>query len=222
MENLGVFDIIGPNMIGPSSSHTAGALRISLLAGKMVKGSIKSVEFKLYGSFARTYKGHGTDRALIAGILGYNTDDKRIKDAFYYAQKQGLNYSFKTDFEKKEVHPNTVDIIITNDQNQTTTITGISVGGGRAIIQKINNAQISLSGEYNTIFTTQRDTPGVVAYITSCLSDCRINIAFMKLFREKKGEIAYTVIESDEIIPKSVIDKIEKFVHIKSAVLIQI
>lgn len=222
MESLGIFDIIGPNMIGPSSSHTAGALKISLLAGKMVKGTIKSVKFILYGSFARTYRGHGTDRALIAGILGYNTDDRRIKDAFLYAVKEGLEYSFEPNFIEKDIHPNCVDIVMTNEENNVTTIRGISIGGGRAVIQKINGAEISLSGEYNTIFITQKDTPGVVAYITRCLSDGGINIAFMKLFREKKGDIAYTVIESDEVIPQEVINKIEKFVHIKSAVLIQI
>ncbi len=221
MSNISVFDIIGPNMIGPSSSHTAGVLRISLIAGKMIEGKIKKVKFILYGSFAETYKGHGTDRALIAGILGFNTFDPRIKHSFEYADKIGLEYVFEKNTFDKDVHPNTVDIIITNDEDKTTTITGVSVGGGKAVITRVNGADIRLENEYNTIFVTQEDKPGVVAYITKCLSEANINIAFMKLFRESKGKIAYTVIEFDGDIDKSVVEDIRSFKYIKSALLIK-
>lgn len=222
MKELSVFDIIGPNMIGPSSSHTAGALRIALLARKMVKGTIRKVDFVLYGSFARTYRGHGTDKALVAGILGFGTEDYRIRDSFEYAQKAGLEYHFLTNTEKKDIHPNTVAITITDTEGQTTVVVGESIGGGAAVIREINGVEIALSGEYNTILVKQMDKPGVLAHITCCLSDCRINIAFTKLYREKKGEIAYTIIETDEEITDEVIAAIESSDHIISATRIEL
>ena len=186
MKELSVFDIIGPNMIGPSSSHTAGALRIALLAGKMIKKDIKRVDFTLYGSFARTWRGHGTDKALVAGILGFDTEDYRIRDSFYYAEKAGIEICFHTDISRTDIHPNTVAIAIEEISGETTTVVGASVGGGAAIIREINGVEISLSGEYNTILVRQMDKPGVLAHITRCLSDWDINIAFTKLYREKK------------------------------------
>lgn len=219
-KEISVFDIIGPNMIGPSSSHTAGALRIARLATKMVKHTIIKVEFVLYGSFAQTYKGHGTDRALLGGILGYDTEDYRIKDSFAHADTAGLVYSFKINTKTKTVHPNTVDIIITDSEEEITTVTGISIGGGSAVIKKINGVNIDLAGDYNTLVVRHRDIPGAVAYITSILSDYEINIAFMKLYRENKGSVAYSIIETDQIITPSIIDKIEDSSNILSALLI--
>lgn len=221
MKELSVFDIIGPNMIGPSSSHTAGALRIALLAKKMVKGSIQKVNFVLYGSFARTYRGHGTDKALLAGILGFRTEDYRIRDSFEYANKAGLEYHFMINTEKKDVHPNTVEIEIEDAEGQKTTVIGESIGGGAAVIREINGVEIVLSGEYNTILVKQMDKPGVLAHITKCLSDFKINIAFTKLYREKKDEIAYTIIETDEAISDEVITAIENSKNIRSATRIE-
>jgi L-serine dehydratase len=219
-KEISVFDIIGPNMIGPSSSHTAGALRIARLATKMVKHTIIKVEFVLYGSFAETYKGHGTDRALLGGILGYDTEDYRIKDSFAHADTAGLVYSFKINTKTKTVHPNTVDIIITDSEEEITTVTGISIGGGSAVIKKINGVNIDLAGDYNTLVIRHRDIPGAVAYITNILSDYEINIAFMKLYRENKGSVAYSIIEADQIITPNIIDKIEDSSNILSALLI--
>lgn len=221
MENSSVFDIIGPNMIGPSSSHTAGALRIALIARKIVNGTIKKVRFILYGSFAQTYKGHGTDKALLAGILGFDTFDERIRDAFTIAKSQGLEYHFEINKTNTDNHPNTVDIIIEDSNGQVTSLTGVSIGGGKAIINKINGADIMLTNEYNTIFVTQYDKPGVVAFITKCLSDAHVNIAFMRLFRKHKGDVAYTVIEFDEDIKEDVLQQIKSYKHILSALLIK-
>lgn len=219
-KDISVFDIIGPNMIGPSSSHTAGALRIAALAKNMVKNPISKVEFILYGSFANTYKGHGTDRALVGGILGFDTEDYRIKESFRYAQEEGLNYSFVTDKERMDIHPNTVDIIIHDNKNEITKVTGVSVGGGRAVLKNINGVDIDLSGEYYTLVTKHQDLPGVVAKITNILSAFDINIAFMKLYRETKGTIAYSIIEADQPIAPSVIDEMERLNSIVSAFLI--
>lgn len=222
MKNISVFDIIGPNMIGPSSSHTAGALKIAFLAGKMVKGDISSVKFILYGSFAETYKGHGTDRALLGGIMGFHPEDHRIKDSFPIAREMNLTYSFEVDKGNRDVHPNTVDIIITNHKGNITTVRGESVGGGDISIKNINGVEISLSGNYNTIIVKQKDTYGVAAQITKILSENCINIAFMRIYRETKGDFAYTIIEADEKISTDIVSQLEKNDFINSAMLIEV
>ncbi|MEF9918430.1 MAG: L-serine ammonia-lyase, iron-sulfur-dependent subunit beta, partial [Eubacterium sp.] len=198
-----------------------GALRIALLAQKMVKGKIVKVDFLLYGSFARTYKGHGTDKALLAGIMGFGTEDYRIRNSFELADQRGLLYFFHTNLENKEIHPNTVAITIIDDAGEKTMVVGESIGGGAALIREINGVEIALSGEYNTILIKQKDRTGVLAHITRCLSDGKINIAFTKLYREKKGEIAYTIIEMDEKIPEPVLLEIESSENIISATLIE-
>lgn len=222
MKDISVFDVIGPNMIGPSSSHTAGALKIALLSSKLVKGKIVSVKFVLYGSFAETYKGHGTDRALLGGIMGFDTEDYRIKDSFSIADGRNLIYSFEVKKTKKDVHPNTVDIIITNDMDVVTTVRGESIGGGNISIKNINSVEISLSGNYHTIVVKQKDTPGVAAHITKILSNNYINIAFMRIYRESKGEFAYTIIEADEKVSGDVVTELEKNNFIQSAMLIEV
>ncbi|MFU0828244.1 MAG: L-serine deaminase [Lachnoclostridium sp.] len=220
-KEMSVFDIIGPNMIGPSSSHTAGALRIARLARNMVKKPIKEVKFILYGSFAQTYRGHGTDRALVGGMLGFDTQDYRIKESFAYAKEAGLIYTFEINTIKKDIHPNTVDIVITGEDNEVTTVTGVSVGGGRAVIKKINGVDIDLSGDYHTLVIRHKDLPGVVAAVTNILSQFEINIAFMKLYRENKGTIAYSIIETDDPINENIIGKIEGLHSVFHAFLIE-
>ena len=131
MSFISVFDVMGPNMIGPSSSHTAGAARIALLARKLLTGSLKKVEFTLYGSFAKTYHGHGTDRALLGGIMGFATDDVRIRDSFQIATDNGIEYSFIPNNVETDVHPNTVDILMVNEEGQEMMILGESLGGGK-------------------------------------------------------------------------------------------
>ena len=142
MSFISVFDVMGPNMIGPSSSHTAGAARIAYLAQKMINGPLAKVEFILYGSFARTYHGHGTDRALLGGIMGFSTDDMRIRNSFEIATENGLKYSFTPNEEETDIHPNTVDIIMTNTAGQEMTIRGESLGGGKVHITQINHVEV--------------------------------------------------------------------------------
>lgn len=214
MKEISIFDVIGPNMIGPSSSHTAGALRIALLVRKLVQKPIREVRFILYGSFAQTYKGHGTDKALVAGILGMDTEDERIKDAFTYAKKEGLNYIFEPNKVKNTEHPNTVEVIVTDEQGDFTTVVGISIGGGNIRIDQINGVDVEFTGEYCTMIIKQHDMPGVVAHITQALSTYAINIAFMRLYRESKGTLAYTIIETDETIDERVQDKIREHASI--------
>lgn len=220
MKTISIFDIIGPNMIGPSSSHTAGALRIAHLARNMVKDEVVDVKFILYGSFAETYKGHGTDKALVAGVLEFDTEDYRIKDSLELAKELGLNYSFEiNDYDKME-HPNTVNILLNDVKGETTQVKGVSIGGGRAVIKEINGVEINFSGEYNTVIIYHKDFPGVVANVTKILSNHNINIAFMKLYRETKGSIAYSIIEADEPINEEAVNQIENLPNVARAMLI--
>ena len=165
MSFISVFDVLGPNMIGPSSSHTAGALRIAFIAGKMVEKPV-SVRFVLYGSFARTYHGHGTDRALVGGILGYHPDDERIRDSFEYAKEAGLQFSFEENFTDKEIYPNTVDIYVKDENGNEMSLRGKSIGGGNAVITRLNGVDVDLTGNYSTIVVQQMN-PGITAFTSS-------------------------------------------------------
>lgn len=222
MNFLSIFDVIGPNMIGPSSSHTAGAVSIALMARKLFAEEIKSVTFTLYGSFAKTYQGHGTDRALLGGILGFPTHDERIRDAFEHAKEMGVDFDYIIDDETKTNHPNTADIDIVGTSGRTMSIRGESIGGGKMKIVRIDGIDVEFTGEYSTLIVRQIDKPGVIAHITQALSDQNVNIAFMRLFREDKGATAYTVVESDESIPESVLDKIRENKNVSDLMLIQI
>lgn len=215
MSFISVFDVLGPNMIGPSSSHTAGAAVIGYLAQKMINGSLRKVTFTLYGSFAKTYRGHGTDRALLGGVMGFRTDDVRIRDSFAIAKEKGIEFAFLLNEGETEVHPNTVDVTMVNDQGQEMVIRGESLGGGKVRIVKINGVDVDFSGDYSAIIVIQRDKPGVVAHITQCLSNIGINIAFMRLFRETKGQIAYTIVETDDTLPENLAQylRINKNIH---------
>ena len=222
MAIISAFDVLGPNMICPSSSHTAGAVAISLLAQKMISGPITSVHFTLYGSFAKTYRGHGTDRALLGGIMGFQTDDERIRDSFTIATEMGLDFTFSTNEIDTDVHPNTVDIRMKNEKNEIMTIRGESLGGGKVRISKINGVDVDFTGQYSAVIVVHRDRPGVIAHITKCLMDCNVNIAFLKLFREDKGATAYSIVESDEKLPPAVIDEINSNEHVYNTMLVQV
>lgn len=219
---IGIFDIIGPIMIGPSSSHTAGALRIALIAGKLLPGGAAEAEFTLYGSFAHTYRGHGTDRALVAGILGFGTEDERIRDSFAIARERGLKFRFVLDTETKDVHPNTVGILLTGQDGSRLHVTGVSVGGGNVRLKELDGVEIDLSGDYDTLVIKQQDKPGVVAHITKVLSESGVNIAFMRLYREDKGRIAYTIVEADGVIGRENARRIEEHPDILTARLISL
>lgn len=222
MAFISAFDVLGPNMIGPSSSHTAGAVAIGLLAYKMIRGPITRVKFTLYGSFAKTYRGHGTDRALLGGIMGFETDDVRIRDSYQLADQMGLHYSFEVNEQEMELHPNTVDICMENEKGHEMMVRGESLGGGKIRIVRIDQVEVDFSGEYSAIIAIHQDKPGVVAHITRCLSDAHVNIAFMKLFREAKGATAYSIVESDERIPEEILGEIEENPHVHHTMLVQV
>ena len=222
MNFLSIFDVFGPNMIGPSSSHTAGAVSIALMARKLFSEEIKEVTFTLYGSFAKTYQGHGTDRALLGGILGFPTYDERIRDAFKHAQDMNVAYKYIVDEETITNHPNTADIDIVGVSGRKMSVRGESIGGGKMKIVRIDNIDVEFTGEYSTLIVHQMDKPGVVAHITQALAEHNVNIAFMRLFREDKGAAAYTVVESDEHIPEEVLARIRTNPNVSDLMLIQV
>lgn len=221
MKTLSIRDIIGPIMIGPSSSHTAGALRIALMARELLSCPPVDVEFVLYGSFAHTYHGHGTDRALVGGMLGFQPDDPRIRESFALAEAQGLSYRFTPDPDTPTEHPNTVDVRITDEQGQLTVVRGESIGGGAARIRALNGVEVLLTGEYHSIVVKQRDARGVLAHIAAALSNWNVNIATTRLFRKRKGDIAYTIMETDEKIAPEVVRAVEAHPDVISVSVIQ-
>ncbi len=222
MAFISVFDVIGPNMVGPSSSHTAGAASIALLAGKMIGERITKVTFTLYGSFAKTYKGHGTDKALVGGILGFETDDVRIRNSFNIAKESGLEFDFVcNNSDDEDIHPNTVDMEIIGESGRQLTVRGESLGGGKVMLTRINGVKVQFTGEYHALIVIQRDNPGVVAGITSVLSSWDVNIAYLRVFREEKGGLAYTIVESDEEISEKAVEVIKKNPAIQDIMLVQ-
>lgn len=208
MNEIGTFDILGPNMIGPSSSHTAGALRIAFVAGRMVERAV-SVKFVLYGSFARTYHGHGTDRALVGGILGYHPDDERIRDSFEHAKEAGLAFSFEENFTDKEIYPNTVDIYVTDKDGSVVSLRGKSIGGGNAVITRLNGVDVELTGNYCTLVVEHVDKKGTLAFVTTVLSTYDLNIGSLRLYRESKGKRAYAIIEVDTNVSNQVVSALK-------------
>ena len=221
MSYVSVFDVLGPNMIGPSSSHTAGAAVIAFLAHKMITPPLKKVDFTLYGSFAKTYHGHGTDRALLGGMMGFNTDDIRIRNSFQIAAERGLAYSFTSCESETDIHPNTVDIRMENARGQVMTVRGESLGGGKVRISRINGVSVDFTGDYSTVIVVQQDKPGVVAHITKVLSDSNVNIAFMRLFRESKGNTAYTIVESDGRFPEGIAEPLRNNPNVHDVMIIE-
>lgn len=199
------FEVLGPIMVGPSSSHTAGALRIALAARELAPAPVTAVTFTLYNSFARTYRGHGTDKALVAGMLGLATDDERIRDSFALAKDAGLAFSFEVRPDGVGLHPNTVDIAMTFEGGGHLTVRGESVGGGRMRLSAIDGVPVDVQGEYPTLFVRHQDRPGMLAALTGALSAQNINIATIRTFRDTRGGDAYTVVEVDDALPQALL-----------------
>ncbi len=215
MRDYGVFDILGPIMIGPSSSHTAGAARLAKVAGIIAGEKIVKVEFLLHGSFAQTYKGHGTDKALVAGILNMDPWDENLKSSFEIAEKKGIQLKF-TETDLGDVHPNTVRFIITKEDGHITEVTGSSIGGGNIIVFNIDGQNVEFTGERPTILTNHKDLPGVISKISSLLYEENTNIANMRVYRSGKGKMATMALETDSLISERVMDRIKKIEEIEN------
>ncbi|MGL5414723.1 MAG: L-serine ammonia-lyase, iron-sulfur-dependent subunit beta [Clostridium sp.] len=219
MKSVGVFDILGPIMIGPSSSHTAGAARLGRVARSIAGDEIKEVKFLLHGSFGKTYKGHGTDRALVAGILGMNPSDKRLRTSMEIAKEKGVKYEF-IEADLGDEHPNTVRFIMKTENGNVSEVMGSSIGGGSIKITEVNGSRVSFTGEYPTLIVTQQDVPGVVSNVTSFLSKKNVNIAFMSVFRQQRGQGATMIFELDNSIDEEVLENIRNLDYIEKVIFI--
>lgn len=215
MKQYSAFDIIGPVMIGPSSSHTAGAARLGRVARAVAGGEIKKVIFLLHGSFSKTYRGHGTDRALVAGILGMEPQDESLRDSLSIAKDKKINIEFR-EADLGDVHPNTVKIIITTTSDEEVCVMGSSIGGGNIIISEIDGEKLEFTGDYTTLLVKHRDIPGMISKVSSLISDGNINIAFLKVYRLSRGNIATMVFETDSPISDYIIKKISDLENVEN------
>ncbi|HVF39694.1 MAG TPA: L-serine ammonia-lyase, iron-sulfur-dependent subunit beta [Gemmatimonadaceae bacterium] len=204
---VSLLDIIGPVMVGPSSSHTAGACRLGLLGRGLVSGTPHSAVLELHGSFARTGEGHGTDKALAAGLLGFRPDDERIRTALEIAEREGLHYRFEKTTLSDSAHPNTVRMTLERGDIKATLV-GSSLGAGRVLVTEIDGYPVEVTGNFHTIALVAEDRKGSIARITGILAEHDINIATLRLTRKQKGGDAFMVIECDESPGDGVKDEI--------------
>lgn len=206
---MDLFDILGPVMVGPSSSHTAGAARIGLITRLLLGAEPAQARIGLFGSFQKTYKGHGTDKALIGGLLGMAVDDERLRDSLRIAGERGLQYSFYN-AEARDAHPNTVIMDVDGVDGRHICVKAASVGGGEILVQAINGLEAGFTGHENTLVVTQKDAKGMIAQISSILSANALNIATMKVFRRSVGGEAMVIIELDGNAEPGLLECLEK------------
>ena len=197
-----LFSVISPIMVGPSSSHTAGAVRLGLMARNIYKNDFSKVKFVLYNSFATTGFGHGTDKGLLAGVLGYTVDDSGIKNIFDIVKDVDYSYEYEEDISR---HPNSVDIIIDNKM----TISGDSVGAGEIRINSINGFSVSLNGNYDTLLLMYKDKPGMISKVSDIIQKQRINIASLHCDRSAKGGTASMYLALDVPVGEDVVEKVK-------------
>ena len=193
---MDIFDLIGPIMVGPSSSHTAGAVRIGYVARKIFREEPKKAEIILHGSFAATGRGHGTDRAIVAGLLGMHPDDSRIPDSFEIAEERGLVFRFESR-ELRSAHPNTAKIKLWGSDGRELEITAASVGGGRIEVRELAGMPMRFTADKPTLIISNNDKPGSIARVSEVLSKEHINIATFNVNRSSRGGRAIMVIECD-------------------------
>lgn len=218
MKYQSVFDIIGPVMVGPSSSHTAGAIKISNIARGLFGKQPQRILITLYGSFAKTYKGHGTDVALIGGLLNFSTDDSRIKDSMAIAESEGIEVNFIVSEEKAD-HPNTARIYLEAEEEKFEMV-GISIGGGKVNITEINGYKIKVTEKSSVLLVFHEDRAGLVAAVANVLGLFSMNIGYMEVARKEKGSIALMLIETDNLIHEDILLRIKKIDYITNVMLL--
>jgi len=206
---VSLLDIIGPVMVGPSSSHTAGACRIGLLARGLVRGTPQSARVELHGSFARTGEGHGTDKAIAGGLLGFRPDDARLRDALDIAEREGLAYVFEKTTISEDAHPNTVRITVTRG-DQSHVALASSIGAGRIVLTEIDGYPVEVNGNLHTTILIAEDRTGSVARIAGILAEEKVNLATMRVTRKERGGDAFMVLECDDPPSDRAIDTIER------------
>ena len=205
---INIFDMMGPVMVGPSSSHTAGAARIGNMGRTLLGEEVARADIGLYGSFAETGFGHGTDRALLAGLLGMKPDDLRIPNAYEEANRAGMAYSFRT-VELRDAHPNTALLELTGKSGKKLTLQAASIGGGRIRVDQLDGVAVDFTGIFNTLIVRHMDVPGELATLTKVLSDGGINIANMSLVRDRRGGSVMTIFEIDQPVPAAELEQLK-------------
>lgn len=216
---MDIFDLIGPIMVGPSSSHTAGAVRIGLVTRRLLGTEPLRAELLLHGSFADTGRGHGTDRALVAGLLGMEPDDERIPDSFEYARERGLEFHFGS-CNLREAHPNSVLLRVEGADGHGVEVVGASIGGGRIQIRQLNGMPLCFSAEQPTLIVRNEDQPGSVADVSRLLAEHGINIATFQVNRSSRGGTAVMVIECDATLSDDIAEDIRRLPGILNAVCV--
>ncbi len=211
--------MIGPIMIGPSSSHTAGVVRIGLAAHKILGDVPEDAEITFYNSFARTYEGHGSDRAILGGLMGFKTDDKRLKESIDIAAKQGLNYHFKSVGNASTLHPNSIRVKIKKGE-KVVEVLGESLGGGVINIAELNGFKADFSANLHTTIITAEDVKGSIAFIANVLAHDDCNIATMSVSRRGKFDLACLVIEMDSGIKTVTLDYLRSLNWVKEVIYI--
>lgn len=218
---MNIFDILGPVMVGPSSSHTAGAARIGLIARQLLGDTPEKAEIFFHGSFADTGKGHGTDRAIVAGLLGMEPDDDRIPVSFDIAKEQGMEFTI-SEKELRGAHPNTAHLILRGRNGREVNVQASSLGGGRIQVNKLDGMDVSFSGESNTLIIYNEDRPGLVADVSSLLASVSVNIGTLQLFRDRRGGTAVMVYEIDHPLSPAIVQVLEQFDGILKATYINV
>lgn len=214
--SVDLFDLIGPVMIGPSSSHTAGAARIGLTARMLLGEEVRRAEIAFHGSFAATWHGHGTDRAIVGGLMGMQVDDPRIRDSLALAHEAGMELIFST-VNIRGAHPNTVRLTVSGAGGRQLMLEAASVGGGLIEIRRLDGMHVDFTGKENTLIIHHTDAPGMIAAVTSCLAARRVNIATMQVYRRKAGADAMMVLELDSAPDEGLLADIRALAEVQSA-----
>lgn len=217
---MNLFDIVGPVMIGPSSSHTAGAARIGRVARRLLGEEVAQARIGFYGSFARTWRGHGTDRAVVGGLMDIAADDARLRDSLEEAKRCGIAVTFE-EIQLKDAHPNTVRLNLTGISGKTIEVIGASVGGGSIEIRAIDAMSLRVTAQKHTLIIAHRDTPGIIARVSSLLAGAPVNIATMQVARSAAGGKAMTTMELDELPPSEIIAALRVMKGVESVTLLQ-
>ena len=216
---LHISEIIGPIMVGPSSSHTAGAARIGRMARHLLGEPVADAEILLYGSFWLTHKGHGTDRALVAGLLDYNVDDVRLRDSFRHAMDAGLRFRFG-EASLKQAHPNTVVLRLTGVTGRQLRMQAASVGGGNIRVVELNGVAVSFTGTQNTLIIPHLDQPGMIAAVTAVMAEYALNIGSMQVFRDRIGGTATMIIETDNTPNEELLTRLKSLAAIEDVIFV--
>lgn len=216
---MDLFDIVGPVMIGPSSSHTAGAARIGRITRQLLGEEVVTADIAFHGSFAKTWRGHGTDRAILGGLMGMEVDDERLRNSRQLADRSGLRYTLRTVF-LGDAHANSVLLCVQGQSGKSLCVQAASLGGGRISVEFINGLEAGFSGDYPTLVVGHQDSPGVISEVTRCVSQASINIGTMRAFRSRAGGEASMVLELDGLPPAGLLDSIRALPHVLNVTMI--